>query len=122
MSDSYQIPTEITLDAKARVLRLGYDGGKQFDLPCEYLRVHSPSVEVSGLGELVVYKEDVNITDIQPVGSYAVRIFFDDGHKTGIYTWEHLYDLGEHQAEYWQAYLERLTQGGYQRRDKTAPV
>ena len=109
-------PTGITLHSESRLLEVSFDSGERFELPCEYLRVYSPSVEVRGLGELQVYKEDVNITDIQPVGSYAVRLFFDDGHKSGVYSWEHLHDLGVNQKRYWKEYLERLSQGGYKRR------
>ena len=111
-------PVEIKLHKQSRVLEIGFDDGQHFNLPCEYLRVYSPSVEVRGLGELQVYKEEVNISDIQPVGNYAVRIFFDDGHKSGVYSWETLYDLGVHYAEYWQDYLNRLKEAGYKRRER----
>ncbi len=116
MSESH-VPEEINFDPKARVLELSYADGTRFRLPCEYLRVYSPSVEVSGIGELVVYKEAVTITDIQPMGNYAVRIYFDDGHKSGIYSWEHLYDLGINQEQHWQDYLQRLAAGGYKRKE-----
>ncbi len=111
------VPEEINFDPKARVLELAYADGKHFRLPCEYLRVYSPSVEVSGMGELTVYKEGVTITDIQPMGNYAVRIYFDDGHKSGIYSWEHLYDLGINQEQHWQDYLQRLAAAGYKRKE-----
>ena len=116
MSESH-IPETINFDPKARVLELSYADGACFKLSCEYLRVYSPSVEVSGIGELVVYKEAVSITDIQPMGNYAVRIYFDDGHKSGIYSWEHLFDLGSNQAQHWQDYLKRLADGGYKRKE-----
>ena len=116
MSESH-VPEAITFDPKARVLELAYADGKRFRLSCEYLRVYSPSVEVSGMGELTVYKEDVTITDIQPMGNYAVRIYFDDGHKSGIYSWEHLYDLGINQEQHWQDYLQRLAAAGYKRKE-----
>jgi len=116
MSDT-PVPEEINFNPKTRVLELGYADGKRFQLPCEYLRVYSPSVEVSGMGELTVYKEDVSITDIQPMGNYAIRIYFDDGHKSGIYSWEHLYDLSIHQDQYWQDYLQRLQAAGYKRKE-----
>jgi len=109
-------PTRIELHRTSRKLELEFDDGARFELPCEYLRVYSPSVEVRGLGELEVYKEDVGIEDLQPVGNYAVRIFFDDGHKSGIYSWAHLYDLGINRERYWQEYLERLRTGGYRHR------
>ncbi len=111
------VPEEINFDPKARTLELAYADGKRFRLSCEYLRVFSPSVEVSGIGELVVYKENVSITDIQPMGNYAVRIYFDDGHKSGIYSWEHLYDLGSNQEQHWQDYLQRLAAAGYKRKE-----
>ncbi len=110
-------PSGVTLHSQSRVLEIVFDTGERFELPCEYLRVYSPSVEVRGLGELEAYKEDVNITDIQPMGNYAVRLFFDDGHKSGVYSWEHLYDLGRHQERYWQDYLERLEKAGYKHRE-----
>jgi len=116
MSDT-PVPEEINFNPKTRVLELGYADGNRFQLPCEYLRVYSPSVEVSGMGELTVYKEDVSITDIQPMGNYAIRIYFDDGHKSGIYSWEHLYDLGINQDQHWQDYLQRLQAAGYKRKE-----
>lgn len=112
-------PTEITLRVKSRVLLVGFDDGALFEMPFEYLRVHSPSAEVKGHGPgqevLQTGKEDVNIVDIQPMGHYAVRLIFSDGHDTGLYTWDYLYELGEHQANRWQAYLDRLGAAGYAR-------
>ncbi len=116
MSGEAPIPVEIRLDRTQRVLELTYGDGTRHELSCEYLRVYSPSVEVRGLGELQVHKEDVNITDVKQLGSYAVRIFFDDGHRSGIYSWEHLYDLCIHHDQYWQDYLRRLETGGYRRK------
>ncbi|NIW86414.1 MAG: DUF971 domain-containing protein [Gammaproteobacteria bacterium] len=112
-------PTDIRLHQKSRYLELRFDDGSHFDLPCEYLRVFSPSAEVRGHGPgqavLQTGKENVNITAIEPVGTYAVVLRFDDGHDTGIYSWETLYELGVHQAEYWNEYLARLREAGYQR-------
>ena len=100
-------------------MEVSFDDGARFDLPCEYLRVYSPSAEVRGHGpgqEVLQFgKEDVNISAIDPVGSYAVRLHFDDGHNTGLYSWDFLYDLGAQQQEKWQAYLERLRQAGHTR-------
>lgn len=111
------IPTEIILHRDSRVLNLSYDDGSRFALPCEYLRVYAPSADVSGLsGKLAVYKEQVNIDKLEPVGAYALRIWFDDGHKSGVYSWEYLRELGERQDAYWQDYLDRLAAQGYQRR------
>ena len=93
---------------------------KGFELPCEYLRVYSPSAEVRGhspsQAQLQIGKEDVKISDVQPVGRYAVKLVFDDGHDTGLYTWEVLYDLGQNQERYWTEYLERLKASGHTRK------
>ncbi|MEJ2479542.1 MAG: DUF971 domain-containing protein [Acidihalobacter sp.] len=114
-------PTDIRLHQQSRMLELAYDNGQRFRLPCEYLRVFSPSAEVRGHGPgqevLQTGKELVNITAIEPVGNYAVKLVFSDGHDTGIYDWNYLYELGENQTENWQAYLDRLTEAGYQRQE-----
>jgi DUF971 family protein len=113
-------PTDIQLHQKSRVLEIQYDDGAHFQLPCEYLRVLSPSAEVRGhlpgQEKLQVGKEGVNITDIQPVGNYAVKIFFDDGHKSGLYDWRYLYQLGRKQAVLWADYIDRLQAAGHQRK------
>lgn len=123
---SKPVPTEINLHKKSRLLEIAFDDGARFSLPCEYLRVFSPSAEVQGHGPgqgvLQVGKENVNIEAIEPVGNYAVVLRFDDGHDTGIYAWETLYLLGEHYDEYWQDYLERLKEAGHQRRETTPSV
>lgn len=110
-------PTEIRLQTKSRRLVISFDGGFQFDLSFEYLRVNSPSAEVKGHGPgqetLQTGKEKVRITAIEPVGHYAVRLIFDDGHDTGLYTWKYLYELGTEQESRWQAYLDRLKAAGY---------
>ena len=96
-----------------------FDDGRRFELPVEYLRVHSPSAEVRGHGPgqetLQVGKRDVNIDAIEPVGMYAVKLVFSDGHDTGIYSWEYLYDLGAKQEANWKTYLARLQQAGKSR-------
>lgn len=106
------VPLDIKFLQKSRVLEVTFDDGAHFVFPCEYLRVFSPSAEVRmhGLkeGVLVVGKDKVNISGIDPVGNYAVKLIFDDGHNTGIYSWEILYDLGVNQEKNWQRYLERL--------------
>ncbi len=109
------IPTEINLHRKSRLLNISFSDGKRFSLPCEYLRVHSHAAEVTSRSSPETGKEKVNIDRIEPQGSYAIRIAFDDGHDTGIYSWETLYDLGVNQAAYWQAYLDRLAAAGYDR-------
>lgn len=109
-------PTEINLHQKSRVLEISFDDGAHFELPCEYLRVYSPSAEVQGHGPgegvLQVDKEDVNIKHIEPVGNYAVQIYFDDEHSTGIYSWDTLYKLGANLEKNWQDYLNRLREAG----------
>ncbi len=113
-------PTDIRLHQKSRVLEILFDDGAGFRLPCEYLRVYSPSAEVRGHGPgqevLQLGKENVNIRAIEPVGSYAVKLVFDDGHDTGLYSWELLYKLGVRQDELWAEYLDRLRQAGHERR------
>lgn len=112
MSYSQLIPTDIKLLQKTRVVEITFDNGKHFSLPCEYLRVFSPSAEVRGhgasQGKLVAGKQNVNIISIEPVGNYAIKLIFDDGHHTGLYSWETLYDLALNYSENWQRYLDRL--------------
>ena len=114
-------PTEINLHQKSRILEISFEDGETFRLSYEFLRVHSPSAEVQGHGPgqgvLQLAKENVNITKIEPVGSYAIQPSFDDGHDTGIYSWETLYDLGKNQERYWQEYLDKLAAAGHQRRE-----
>ncbi len=109
-------PTEIELHQVSRVLDVSFDDGKHFHLPCEYLRVFSPSAEVRGHGpgqEVLQFgKREVGIAAIEPVGMYAVKLAFTDGHDTGIYSWEYLYDLGVKQESNWKSYLARLEQAG----------
>ena len=120
MSKATVRPTEIKLHQKSRLLEVTFDDGSHFSLPCEYLRVYSPSAEVRGHGPgqevLQLGKEKVNITDIEPVGSYAVCLHFDDGHATGIYAWEYLHDLGVNQDENWKRYIDRLVAAGHPRK------
>ena len=112
-------PTEITLHQESRVLDVVFDDGKRFSLPCEYLRVYSPSAEVRGHGPgqevLQKGKRLVNIAAIEPVGVYAVKLVFSDGHETGIYSWDYLYDLGVKYQDNWNRYLARLEQAGASR-------
>lgn len=114
-------PTNITLHRKSRYLEVSFDEGSRFELPCEYLRVFSPSAEVQGHGpgegQLVMGKEDVNITRIEPVGNYAVRLVFSDGHSTGLFSWQVLFELGANKDQNWRRYLERLDQAGIKRKD-----
>ena len=112
-------PTEINLHKASHVLEVTFDDGSNFHLPTEYLRVYSPSAEVQGHGPgqevLQIGKQDVNINKIEMVGNYAIQLFFDDNHDTGIYSWETLYELGKHQDANWQHYLGRLQAAGHQR-------
>ena len=105
-------PTGITLHRASHVLEVAFDTGESFRLPCEYLRVHSPSAEVQGHGPgqrvLQHGKRNVNIAEIAPVGNYGVLLRFDDGHDTGIYSWDVLHDLGVNYSKNWPAYLEAL--------------
>ena len=114
------IPTEIRLKKEPRLLVITFDDGSKFEYTFEYLRVHSPSAEVVGHGPgqetLQTGKEDVVITGIDPVGHYAVRLVFDDGHDTGLYSWSYLYDLGRNMEANWLRYLDRLTAAGYARK------
>lgn len=123
LSPSTPIPTEIKLHKQSRVLEVAFDDGKRFEMPCEYLRVFSPSAEVRGHGPgqetLQVGKKYVEITNIEPVGQYAVVLVFSDGHDSGIYSWDYLYDLGMEQELYWSNYLKRLEAAGESREPKT---
>jgi len=115
-------PTEIKLHQKSRVLEITYADGKTFSLPCEFLRVHSPSAEVRGHGPgqevLQAGKKEVGITRIEPVGTYAIQLYFSDGHDTGIYSWDLLYGFGLHQQEMWAQYLQRMQEAGASRDKK----
>lgn len=116
-------PTDIELHQLSRVLEVAFDDGARFRLPCEYLRVYSPSAEVRGHGPgqgvLQTGKENVNIRDIEPIGNYAVKLVFDDGHDTGLYTWDYLYQLGRNQERNWREYLAALAAAGHTRTSPT---
>ena len=113
------IPTEITLHKKSRVLELKFEDGSQYQLPAEYLRVYSPSAEVRGHGPgqetLQTGKRNVELTELEAVGNYAVQPTFSDGHNTGIYSWDLLYDLGVNHESLWTDYLARLEKAGASR-------
>lgn len=114
------VPTEINLNRGERVLTVAFADGARFAMSCEYLRVHSPSAEVQGHGPgqrvLQVGKEGVNIEQIERVGNYAIKPVFDDGHESGIYSWETLYALGKNQERNWREYLARLEAAGATRK------
>jgi DUF971 family protein len=105
------IPTEIRLRRGSRLLEVSFSDGSRFELPFEYLRVYSPSAEVKGHGPgqevLVLGKQNVGIAAVEPVGQYAIKLVFDDGHDTGLYTWKYLAELGREQPEKWAHYLAR---------------
>lgn len=111
-------PSDIRLHSKSRYLEVSFDD-EVFTLPCEYLRVNSPSAEVQGHGPgqevLQVGKEDVNIVEIEPVGRYAVRLIFSDSHNSGLYSWDLLYQLGHERQKIWQSYLDKLAEAGIER-------
>lgn len=112
-------PTEIKLHQKSRELEIAFDDDRTFRFSCEFLRVHSPSAEVRGHGPgqetLQVGKKNVEITAIEPVGTYAVKLVFSDGHDTGIYSWDYFHDLGVKQDGYWQTYLSRMARAAASR-------
>ena len=112
-------PADIRLHQKSRMLELDYGNNETYQLSCEFLRVNSPSAEVRGHGgaggSLPTGKKLVNITAIEPVGHYAIQLVFSDGHDSGIYSWDYLYDLCQRQDDYWQAYLDALQQQGLRR-------
>jgi DUF971 family protein len=116
---SLPAPVEIRLRTRSRLLEVSFDDGAHYELPAEYLRVHSPSAEVqghsAGEGVLVSGKEAVSITRVEPVGHYAVRLVFDDGHDTGLYTWKYLHELGSEREARWATYLRRLEKAGLRR-------
>lgn len=113
-------PTEINFHKLSQVLELSFGDGTNFKLPSEYLRVYSPSAEVQGHGPgqevLQIGKEDVNITQIEPVGHYALKLVFDDNHDSGIYSWDYLHHLGTEYEDKWRSYLERLAEAGHERK------
>jgi DUF971 family protein len=116
-------PTEIKLRTESRLLEVRFDDGARFELPFEYLRVFSPSAEVKGHGGgeglLVTGKRDVGIGGIEPIGQYAVRLLFDDGHSTGLYSWDVLYTLGRNMETNWARYLERCAEAAAAPRTST---
>ncbi len=119
MSDQDTVPSGIKLHTRSRELELNYSGGDSYRLSCEYLRVYSPSAEVRGHGPgqetLQTGKLKVAISEIKPVGNYALQLVFDDGHDTGIYAWDYLYHLCVDRETLWQDYLDRLDQAGANR-------
>ena len=112
------IPTELTVHQKSRLFEVAFDDGRAFSIPFELMRVYSPSAEVKGHGPgqetLQVGKRDVGIKDLEPVGNYAVKPLFTDGHESGIFTWDYLYKLGNEHGALWQDYMNRLHAAGFE--------
>ncbi len=119
-------PTEIRLHQTSNILELCFEDGSHFELTCEFLRVHSPSAEVRGhgVGQEVLQsgKAGVKIDSIEPIGNYAVRLVFDDGHATGIYSWDLLHRFGSEQEVMWTRYLDKLKASGKHRDPEPNPV
>ena len=119
LSKTSPLPVEILVRRQSRVLEIAFEDGQRFSLPFEYLRVFTPSAEARGHGPgqevLQVGKRNVEIQQVEAVGNYAIRPLFSDGHESGIYSWDMLYNLGVHHDELWQAYLDKLTAAGASR-------
>jgi DUF971 family protein len=119
------IPTSLTIRQQSKILEIAFDDGAAFSIPFELMRVYSPSAEVKGHGPgqevLQVGKREVGIKGVEPVGNYAVKPLFDDGHDSGIFTWDYLYKLGSEQAALWQDYLQRLQAAGFDGDSGRAP-
>ena len=120
------VPLEIRIRRASQALEVDFDDGLRAVLPAEYLRVESPSAEVQGHGPgqrvTVAGKQGVNVQAVEPIGHYAIRIRFTDGHDTGIYTWAYLHELSREQAQRWQAYLEALAVQGLSRDPASRPA
>src|SRR3989442_11783049 len=114
-----RFPTEIKLHQKSRLVEIAFSDGRSFRLPFEFLRVHSPSAEVRGHGPgqeiLQTGKRGIDVSSLEPVGSYAIQPVFSDGHSTGIYSWDYLYELGQNQDALWSQYLSKLKAAGASR-------
>jgi DUF971 family protein len=122
---SVPAPVEIRLHTLSRMLEVSFDDGARYELPAEYLRVHSPSAEVQGHGAgdgvLVTGKQQVGIRAVEPIGHYAVRLVFDDGHDTGLFTWKYLHELGAQQEARWRSYQQRVRDAITARNDGHEP-
>ena len=116
---SAPVPVDIKLLTQSKILVFKYQDGTEFEFSFEFLRVHSPSAEVKGHGpddgELQVGKEQVQIISIEPVGNYALKLIFSDGHDSGLYSWQYFYELGQHRDQLWEHYLSALAKEGYER-------
>ena len=121
LNQNTPIPIDICLHQASKLLEIKFDNNTECMLSCEFLRVHSPSAEVRGHGAgqetLQIGKENVNITAIEPIGNYAVKLVFSDGHDTGLYSWDYLYYLGQNYEAMWQDYISKLQIAGHKRED-----
>ena len=121
LNQNTPIPIDICLHQASKLLEIKFDNNTECMLSCEFLRVHSPSAEVRGHGAgqetLQIAKENVNITAIEPIGNYAVKLVFSDGHDTGLYSWDYLYYLGQNYEAMWQDYITKLEMAGHKRKD-----
>ena len=119
LDENTPTPTDIIVHRERKTLAVAFDDGSRFELPFEFLRVYSPSAEVQGHGPgqevLQTGKRDVTIVAVEPVGNYAIKPIFSDGHESGLYSWQYLYELGERQSELWQGYLDKLQAAGVDR-------
>ena len=126
LDNSTKTPTEIKLHQKSRILELSFEDGERFELTYEFLRVFTPSAEARGHGpgqEVLQFgKRDVGIERIEAVGNYAIRPVFSDGHESGLYSWDLLYNLGKNRDQLWQAYLDRLQQEHRSREADESPA
>ena len=126
LDETTKIPTEIKLHQKSRILEMSFADGEHFELSYEFLRVFTPSAEARGHGPgqevLQVGKREVDIERIEPVGNYAIRPVFSDGHDSGLYSWDVLYNLGSRRDQLWQSYLERLAAAGASRDPGASPA
>lgn len=114
MSDKHT-PTEIKLHQKSKILEISFATGENFKYPCEYLRTHAKSAEIATSDIPVAHKADVNIEKIEPQGNYALRLYFDDGYDTGIFSWDTFFELGQNYESHWKAYLEALEEHDLER-------
>jgi DUF971 family protein len=125
LDDTTPLPTDIVLHTQSRVLEVAFDNGARYRFGFEFLRVFSPSAEVRGHGKgqetLQTGKRDVQLTQVEPVGNYAVKLVFSDGHDSGLYSWDYLVEIGEQQDALWADYLERLAAAGASRDVDTTP-
>jgi DUF971 family protein len=127
MADTKAMPTALTVHKQSRTLEIAFDTGETFVIPFELMRVYSPSAEVRGHGQgqevLQTGKREVGVSDLEPVGNYAVKPTFTDGHDSGLYSWDYLHWLGANQAELWEDYFQRLEAAGHTRESgRDAPM